>query len=62
MRDILFNFLKLTTMKTHTYITIILDYSGSMSQIKKASNTGIRNPFKTVSKQFKAITQLNTCC
>ena len=35
MRDILFNFLKLTTMKTHTDITIILDCSGSISNIKK---------------------------
>ena len=62
MRDILFNFLKLTTMKTHTDITIILDCSGSISNIKKASKTAIRNAFKTVSKQFKAITQLNACC
>lgn len=49
-------------MKTHTDITIILDCSGSMSQIKKAFKTAIRNAFKTVSKQFKAITQLNAFC
>jgi len=59
MRDILFNFLKLTTMKTHTDITIILDCSGSISNIKKASKTGIKRAFKTISRQSKVIIQKN---
>ena len=46
-------------MKTHTDITIVLDCSDSMDQIKKASKTGIRNAFKTVSKQSKVIIQKN---